>query len=249
MVIGVIPARLNSSRFPKKILADLNGKPMIIHVAEQATKAKKLDKVFIAIDDKETQKALQNYDYNLIMTSKNHLSGTDRVSEVVKKERDAEIIINIQGDEPLLDPDLIDRLVSLFEYNNVNMATIVSRRITVSDLLDKNIVKAILDEQQNVKDFKRDVQDNEIGAVYRHIGIYAFLRQTLFEFQSMKQSEREIKKSLEQLRALDNGIQIRGLITNCEQISVDTVEDLNRVKRKMGISTDTNYEKDKVQPD
>ena len=92
MVIGVIPARLNSSRFPKKILADLGGKPMIAYVAEQASKAKKLDKVVIAIDDRETQKVLEEFDYNFVMTSKNHTSGTDRVSEVVKKESEAEII-------------------------------------------------------------------------------------------------------------------------------------------------------------
>ena len=205
MVIGVIPARLNSSRFPKKILADLGGKPMIVYVAEQASKAKKLDKVVIAIDDKETQKALEGFDYNFVMTSKNHQSGTDRVSEVVKKESEAEIIINIQGDEPLIDPDLIDGLVNLFKDNEVEMGTIISRKITVSELLDKNIVKAILDEKQNIKDFKRNVYDIEIGAVYRHIGIYAYTRDVLFKFQSFLPSEREIEKSLEQLRALDNG--------------------------------------------
>ena len=235
MVIGVIPARLNSSRFPKKILADLGGKPMIAYVAEQASKAKKLDKVVIAIDDKETQKALEGFDYNFVMTSKNHTSGTDRVAEVVKKESEAEIIINIQGDEPLIDPGLIDGLVNLFKDNKVEMGTIISRKITVSELLDKNIVKAILDEKQNIKDFKRNVYDIEIGAVYRHIGIYAYTRDALFKFQSFKPSDREIEKSLEQLRALDNGIKIRGLITNCDQIAVDTKEDLSRVKGRMGI--------------
>ena len=235
MVIGVIPARLNSSRFPKKILADLGGKPMIAYVAEQASKAKKLDKVVIAIDDRETQKVLEEFDYNFVMTSKNHTSGTDRVSEVVKKESEAEIIVNIQGDEPLIDPDLIDGLVSLFKNNEVEMATIISRKITVSELLDKNIVKAILDEKQNIKNFKRNVYDIEIGAVYRHIGIYAFTRDILFKFQSFQPSKREVEKSLEQLRALDNGIKIRGLITNCDQIAVDTKEDLNEVKNRMGI--------------
>ncbi len=95
--------------------------------------------------------------------------------------------------------------------------------------------KAILDEKQNIKDFKRNVYDIEIGAVYRHIGIYAYTRDALFKFQSFKPSDREIEKSLEQLRALDNGIKIRGLITNCDQIAVDTEEDLSRVKDRMGI--------------
>ena len=127
------------------------------------------------------------------MTSKNHTSGTDRVSEVIKKESEAEIIVNIQGDEPLIDPDLIDGLVSLFKNNEVEMATIISRKITVSELLDKNIVKAILDEKQNIKNFKRNVYDIEIGAVYRHIGIYAFTRDVLFKFQSFQPSEREVE--------------------------------------------------------
>ena len=236
MVIGVIPARLNSTRFPKKILADLGGKPMIAYVAEQASMAKKLDKVVIAIDDKETERSLEKFDYNLVMTSRNHKSGTDRVAEVVKKELEAEIVINIQGDEPLIDPNLIDDLIDLFKDDEVEMGTVLSRKITVSELLDGNIVKAILDEKQNIKNFKRNVYDIEIGAVYRHIGIYAYTRDVLFKFQSYQPSQREIEKSLEQLRALDNGIRIRGLITNCDQISVDTKEDLGRVKNRMGIS-------------
>ena len=119
MVIGVIPARLDSIRFPKKILANLGGKPMVAYVAEQAAKAEKLDKVIIAIDAKETEQALLEYDFKLVMTSKNHTSGTDRVAAVAKGEPEAKIIINIQGDEPLLNPNpdqlrlLVDHIQNL----------------------------------------------------------------------------------------------------------------------------------------
>ena len=151
MVIGVIPARLDSIRFPKKILANLGGKPLVAYVAEQATKAEKLDKVIIAIDAKETEQALLEYDFKLVMTSKNHASGTDRVAEVAKGEPEAKIIINIQGDEPFLNPKLIDGLVDIFHDPSVEMATVVSRKLTVTDLLNPNVVKAILDENQNTQ--------------------------------------------------------------------------------------------------
>ena len=238
MVIGVIPARLDSTRFPKKILANLGGKPMVSYVAEQAAKAERLDKVILAIDAKETEQVLLEYDFELVMTSKSHTSGTDRVAEVAEGELEAEIIINIQGDEPLLDSKLIDGLVDLFHDPSVEMATVVSRKLTVTDLLNPNVVKAILDENQNSQDFKRNVFDMEIGAVYRHIGMYGFKRNTLFEFIAQKPSEREQKKSLEQLRALDSGISIKALITDCDQMAVDTLEDLQKVAAVMGLDLD-----------
>ena len=238
MVIGVIPARLHSVRFPKKVLSNLGGKPMVTYVVEQAAKAEKLDKVILAIDSKETEQALLKYDFELVMTSKSHKSGTDRVAEVAKGEPDAEIIINIQGDEPLLDHEVINGLVDVFQDASVDMATVVSRKLTVSDLLNPNVVKAILDENQDTQNFKRNVFDMEIGAVYRHVGMYGFKRNTLFDFVEQGPSEREIKKSLEQLRALDYGIPIKALITNCNQMAVDTPEDLQRVKEVMGLDLD-----------
>ena len=163
MVIGVIPARLDSTRFPKKILANLGGKPMVSYVAEQAAKSERLDKVILAIDAKETEQVLLEYDFELVMTSKSHTSGTDRVAEVAKGELEAEIIINIQGDEPLLDSKLIDGRVDLFHDPSVEMATVVSRKLTVTDLLNPNVVKAVLDENQNTQDFKRNVFDRRIS--------------------------------------------------------------------------------------
>ena len=233
MVIGVIPARIGSIRFPRKILADIEGKPMIAHVAERALESEMLDKVVIAIDSEETEKALASYKFDLIMTDIKHQSGTDRVAEVAKTIDEAEIIINIQGDEPLLSPKVIDSLVKLFDDPVVSMGTVVSRNIGVKDYLDRNIVKVFLDENQNAYNFKRDIYDAEIGGVFRHVGFYGFQRETLFEYSSLPPSKNEIDNLLEQYRALDNGIKIKALITNSEQLAVDVPEDIDRVVSKI----------------
>ena len=129
MVIGVIPARLESTRFPRKILFPNRNKPMIIHVYECAIKSQKLDRVIIAVDSQETIDALKNYDVEVMMTSLKHQSGTDRIAEAVT-DIDAEIIINIQGDEPMLDPAMIDDLISVFDDKTVKIATLASTIIT-----------------------------------------------------------------------------------------------------------------------
>ena len=233
MNIGVIPARLGSSRFPKKILADLNGKPLVVHTVENVMKAKKLDKILLAIDSEETQSALEKYNFDIIMTSKDHVSGTDRVAEVIDRISEARIIINIQADEPLIDPKIIDSLVDSFKDNNVQMSTAVSTRLTVSDLLNPNIVKALVDQDKNAIEFKRNIFDVEIGGVYRHIGIYGFTRLALSQFVSLSPSSRELDTSLEQIRALDNHIPIRAVICDYDSCSVDIIEDLKKVSKIM----------------
>ena len=235
MKIGVVPARLASKRLPKKILADLDGKPMVVHTMERVLKAQRLDKVILAIDSEETLDALKDFDFDMVMTSKDHYSGTDRVAEVVKKIEDAEVIINIQGDEPLIDANIIDALVDLFEDKDVKMGTAISTKLTADDLLDPNVVKAIIDQDKNVIDFKRNIFDLEIGGLYRHIGIYGFRRNTLFQFSMLEQSPRELEKKLEQMRALDNGLPIRAAITGFESFAVDTQSDLNKVAEIMGV--------------
>ena len=235
MKIGVAPARLASKRLPKKILANLDGKPMGVHTMERVLKAQRLDKVILAIDSEETLDALKDFDFDMVMTSKDHYSGTDRVAEVVKKIEDAEVIINIQGDEPLIDANIIDALVDLFEEKDVKMGTAISTKLTADDLLDPNVVKAIIDQDKNVIDFKRNIFDLEIGGLYRHIGIYGFRRNTLFQFSMLEQSPRELEKKLEQMRALDNGLPIRAAITGFESFAVDTQSDLNKVAEIMGV--------------
>ena len=230
MVLGVIPARLNSSRFPKKILAPLSGKPMVAHVVERAMKAKKLDKVILAIDHQETKEALKDFDFEIIMTSDKHFSGTDRIAEVVKEINEANIIINIQGDEPLIDHKIIDSLVDAFKNKKIEMSTVISKNLLLEDLINSNIVKVLIDKKFNVINFKRKVLDLEIGRFYRHIGMYGFRRDTLFHFTSLPISKLEKKYNLEQMRAVENGIRIKAIITNFAHFSVDTKKDLMKIK-------------------
>lgn len=229
MIVGIIPARIGSKRFPKKILADIDGKPMVVHVAERAMQSKLLEKVILAIDSNEAKQVLSDFDLEIVMTSKDHVSGTDRVTEVVKGLDSAELIINIQGDEPLLEPKVIDGLIKIFDDSTVSMGTVVSRKIGIRDYLDRNVVKAFLDENQNAYDFKRDIYDSDIGGVFRHIGFYGFDRDTLLQFSSLPASKNEIKYSLEQFRALDNGIKIKAFISNAQQQAIDSPKDLDRV--------------------
>ena len=231
MVLGVIPARLNSTRFPKKILTPISGKPMIAHVVERALESKNLDKVILAIDDNETEEALKGYNFDIMMTNNKHFSGTDRIAEVAKKLNEAKIVINIQGDEPLVDPTIIDDLVDVFVNKNIEMATVISKNLSVEDLIDLNIVKAVIDEKCNAIDFRREVSDIEIGGLYRHIGMYGFRRDTLFRFMSLPRSELEKKYNLEQMRAIQNGIIIKTIITDMVCFSVDTEEDLKKIKK------------------
>ena len=249
MNIGVVPARLNSVRLPRKILADLNGKPLIVHVMERALEAKSLDKVILAVDSEETIKTLEQYNFDMVLTSLDHVSGTDRIAEVIDEIPDAEIIINIQGDEPLIEADVIDSLVDSFNDSTVNIATIVSTKLTVSDLLNPNVVKAIVNEHQDAIEFKRNIFDLEIGGVYRHVGIYGFRRESLIAFTRLDPSVREVESRLEQLRALDNGMPIRATVTNYDSHSVDTQADLDKVARIMdmaGVVSDGDNQNEKV---
>ena len=249
MKIGVVPARLNSVRLPRKILADLNGKPLIAHVMERALEAKSLDKVILAVDSEETIKTLEQYNFEMVLTSSDHVSGTDRIAEVIDEIPDAEIIINIQGDEPLIEADVIDSLVDSFNDSTVNIATIVSTKLTVSDLLNPNVVKAIVNEHQDAIEFKRNIFDLEIGGVYRHVGIYGFRRESLIAFTRLDPSVREVESRLEQLRALDNGMPIRATVTNYDSHSVDTQADLDKVARIMdmsGVVSDGDNQNEKV---
>lgn len=249
MKIGVVPARLNSVRLPRKILADLNGKPLIAHVMERALEAKSLDKVILAVDSEETIKTLEQYNFDMVLTSSDHVSGTDRIAEVIDEIPDAEIIINIQGDEPLIEADVIDSLVDSFNDSTVNISTIVSTKLTVSDLLNPNVVKAIVNEYQDAIEFKRNIFDLEIGGVYRHVGIYGFRRESLIAFTRLDPSVREVESRLEQLRALDNGMPIRATVTNYDSHSVDTQADLDKVARIMdmaGVVSDGDNQNEKV---
>ncbi|MFL2485311.1 MAG: 3-deoxy-manno-octulosonate cytidylyltransferase [Candidatus Neomarinimicrobiota bacterium] len=223
MNLGVIPGRLNSTRFPKKIVYPLKGKSVIQHVYDNAKESKFLNHLVIAIDSMETLSHL-NKDSETILTSKGHESGTDRVAEVAGKFN-CDIVVNIQGDEPNIDAQLIDNLIKLFDDPDVQMASVASTDLSNDDLENSNVVKVSLDADNNAHTFERTI-DNKDMQYFRHIGIYAYRKRTLEKFTNLEQSENEKKWKLEQLRALDNNIAIKLLISDFQHRSIDVKEDL-----------------------
>ena len=222
MILGVIPARLNSTRFPNKVIFSLNGKTIVEHVYNKAIQSSLIDKLVVAVDSEKTEKLINCS--NIMMTSDKHESGTDRVAEVANNY-DCDIVVNIQGDEPGIDPKLIDQLISLFNDPDVKMASVASTDLGKNDLKNVNIVKVNLDKDNNALSFVRNNIDPH-KKYYRHIGIYAYRKKTLNLFTSLGQSDNEKKYSLEQLRALDNNIAIKLLISDFNYRSIDTKEDL-----------------------
>jgi len=222
VILGVIPARLDSTRFPNKIIFPLNGKPIIEHVYDKVIQSKLLGKVVVAIDSQITKESINCS--NIVMTSDKHQSGTDRVAEV-SKNYNCDIVINIQGDEPGIDPDLIDKLIMLFDDPKVKMASVASTDLHENDFINENVVKVNLDDENNAISFVRNNM-NPKQTYFRHIGIYAYRKKTLNFLTSLDQSENEKKHSLEQLRAIDNNIAIKLLISDFNHRSIDTKEDL-----------------------
>ena len=227
MNIGVIPARLNSTRLSEKILIQIGGIPMIIQVYRQVLKAKKLDKVIVAIDDEKTQIELKKFDVPGVMTSNFHQSGTDRIAEALKDE-DTDIVLNIQGDEPEIEPALIDDLVSLFENSDTEMGTAVTSDLTVEDFENPDVVKVKIDEKGLAVNFSRQPMNG--NRIFRHIGIYAFKTHILKKFIGLPPSKREREQRMEQMRALDNKISIHTVVTDCKGRGVDTAEDIKRLE-------------------
>ena len=229
--IGVIPARLNSTRFPKKILAPIWGKPMVVQIYEQAKKAHGLDDVIVAIDADETAQALKSFKVKTVMTSKDHISGTDRIHEAAS-EIEADVLVNIQGDEPSIEPTLIDKLVNEFEDKTIQMATVAGMHIDVEKLTDINTVKVLLDGDGYAVNFRREPVAAEAGGYYHHMGIYAYTKEALKRFVSLPPSKNEQKLKLEQYRALDNGIKIKVILTDELSKSIDTMDDLKQFEGK-----------------
>ena len=222
MILGVIPARLNSTRFPNKVIFNLNGKLIVEHVYDKVSQCESIDHLVVAVDSEKTRNLINCS--NIMMTSDKHQSGTDRVAEVANKY-ECDIVVNIQGDEPGIDPKLIDKLISLFNNPEVKMASIASTDIDDTDLKNINVVKVNLDKDNNALSFLRNNLEPD-KKYYRHVGIYAYRKNTLNFFTSLNQSDNEKKHRLEQLRALDNSIAIKLLISDFNRRSIDTKEDL-----------------------
>tara|TARA_B100000767_G_scaffold259235_1_gene268829 strand:+ start:3238 stop:3951 length:714 start_codon:yes stop_codon:yes gene_type:complete len=235
-VIGIIPSRYDSSRFPGKPLANILGKSMIQRVYEQCKKSSYLSKVVVATDDKRIFNHVQAFGGKVIMTSKSHHTGTDRCNEAVQSlEEKYDVAINIQGDEPYINPEQIDQVASLFNSEKVSIVTLAKKIRNDSIIKDINSPKAIFDKNGIALNFCRTILNPEKEKTYfKHIGIYGYRINTLAEICELPPSENEIKERLEQLRWLDNKYAIRVGVTHHEGMSVDTLEDIEKIKAQMG---------------
>ncbi len=249
-VLAVIPARWASSRFPGKPLAIISGKPMIQWVVEQAGKARSVSGVIVATDDGRILEAVKNFGGTAVMTSIDHASGTDRVAEVAK-DRDCEIVVNVQGDEPLIPPENIDLIVSpLLKDPSLKVSTLKIRIHEVEQIVDPDICKVVTDHRGNALyfsrapiPFDRDAWTREPKegegvwpksegmTAYKHIGLYAYRKPFLMEFSRIPVSQLETIEKLEQLRILENGTPFRVVETEKDSIGVDRKEDLTEVEK------------------
>ncbi|MBR0260229.1 MAG: 3-deoxy-manno-octulosonate cytidylyltransferase [Selenomonadaceae bacterium] len=232
--ICVIPARYSSTRLPGKPLKDICGKPMICRVWERASCAKSVAEVIVATDDEKILQAVEKNHGQAMMTRADHKTGTDRLAEVAEKFPDAEVIVNVQGDEPLIEPALIDELVAEFvKDKNLQMATVATELLNAEEMNNPNNVKVVLDKNNDALYFSRSLIPYPRNAgkskVFKHIGIYAYRRNFLSAYAKMEPTPLEQSESLEQLRALENGFKIRVIKSSCKFIGVDTEEDLKLV--------------------
>jgi 3-deoxy-manno-octulosonate cytidylyltransferase (CMP-KDO synthetase) len=234
-VVGIIPARWGSTRFPGKALHGIAGKPLIRHVWERCVEADCFDQIVIATDDMRIAEVGFNFGAEIALTAADHPSGTDRVAEVARKLKKATIIVNVQGDEPLVDPALLQRLVrKLADNRNLPIVT-AATPISLEDSLSENNVKVVMDRLGNALYFSRSCipfrrGTNEIKT-FKHLGIYGFRRKALLDFVRMSPGALEQAEQLEQLRALENGLKIRVVVSEINSIGVDTPDDATEVER------------------
>ena len=251
-ILAVIPARWASTRFPGKPIADILGKPMVQWVSEQAQKANLITEVVIATDDKRIYDVVLDFGGKAVMTSPSHQSGTDRVAEAVRN-LECDIVVNVQGDEPLIPSENIDRVIKpLLDSGELSVSTLMTAIHSRSEMLDPNICKVVVDNVGCALYFTRapipynrdygcmnkSKIDNEMGANqmilgYKHIGVYAYRKSFLLKFSNMKTSQLENTEKLEQLRILENRYLIQVVETEQNSIGVDHPNDLDKIIKSM----------------
>lgn len=232
-VLCVIPARYASTRLPGKPLSLIAGKPMIQRVYERACQAQLPDEVVVATDNELVKKAVENFGGKVMMTSPDHPSGTDRLAEVVLSYPDADVIVNVQGDEPMIPPEVIDRLAEAFADENLQMATLKTA-MREDEYDNPAAVKVVTDLNGYALYFSRSLlpyprKKPDDFKVFKHVGIYAYRRSFLLKYAALTPTPLERAESLEQLRALENGYKIKVLESDFQGIGVDTPEDLAAV--------------------
>ena len=233
----VIPARLNSSRLPNKVLLKVQGKSIIEYVYRQVEKSKLVDKIIVATDSEIVLKDVNNFGGEAVLTSSEHKSGTDRVAEVAEKY-DFKNIINVQGDEPNISPDLIDSLFLELENEKTYFVSAMSLITHVDEVANPNIVKVICDINNYAIYFSRSqipfIRDNDFQVdFFKHIGIYGFKKDFLIKYSKLPQTNLELSEKLEQLRAIENGYKIKMVKTDYNSFGIDTLEDFEKFKKSI----------------
>lgn len=236
-VIGIIPARYSSTRFQGKVLADIAGKPMLQHVWERAKESRLLEDLIIACDDELVAKAAQDFGAKVVLTAKGHASGTDRICEVINP-LDVKVIVNIQGDEPLIHPTMIDGVArALLDDSSISMATVMKKVEEPEVINDPNVVKVVIDKNNFALYFSRapvpfHAKESQISlpVYFKHIGLYSYTKDFLFIYKNLPVSYLERVERLEQLRVLEEGFRIKVIETKFDTIGVDTPEDLEKVR-------------------
>lgn len=242
-VIAVIPARYESTRFPGKLLAKLGTKPIIQHVYEKAQNSGLFAEVMVGTDDQRIFETVDKFGGKVTLTSKKHTSGTDRIAEVCQKIlccQDADIVVNIQGDEPFISYEPLKALIDSFQDENVQVASLMHKM--KKDFANPNSVKVVCDKNnfslyfsRSLIPFDRDKNENIKSEYFKHIGVYAFRREMLFKFVEMPHGKLEELEKLEQLRLLENGIHLKMIETDYEGIGIDTPEDLEKAKKLLKV--------------
>lgn len=247
-IIAIIPARYGSTRFPGKALAMIKGKPMIQWVYERTKGSNLIDRVIVATDDERIRQAVASFNGEVMMTSTAHATGTDRIAEVARQLR-CSLVVNVQGDEPLIQPEMIDQAIQpLVDDPGIPMGTLCRRIENHDEAFDPNVVKVVLDATSFALYFSRAPipwERDQWGGknswkdltlhsqMYKHVGLYVYRRDFLLQYAALPQTRLEAIEKLEQLRALENGFRIKAVITEYESFGVDIPDDLSRILRRL----------------
>lgn len=236
-IIGVIPARYKSSRFPGKPLANILGKPMVWWVYQQCLRVPGLSRVFVATDDRRIQEICEQYGMDVMMTSNRHQTGSDRVGEVASRV-EGDIFVNIQGDEPLINPKEIQEVIEIFHDKDVYFASLRKRIDSPEEIAAYSTVKVVVDKNSDAMYFSRNIipsnrKDGFEVNVFRHVGIYAYTKDFLLKFVKLPQTELELGEGIEPLRAMENGYKIRVKETMFDSIGVDYPEHIKLVEEEL----------------
>lgn len=240
--IVVIPARYGSTRLPAKMLLRKTGKYLVEHTYEQVSRCRNVARIIIATDDKRLAKAARSFGAEVRMTSPRHTCGTERIVEVIRKlpPSAGRYIINVQGDEPEVDPAVIDRLISVLQQPCLDMVTLACPIGSNKDWVDPNKVKVALDRNGFALSFKRVIMGTLPNRCYRHLGVYGYKRAALLRFARLAQTESEKVNRLEQLRALENGFRIKVILTDKATYGIDTKDDYDKFAKRIRLKNKEN---------